>query len=144
MELKPRTRKEFLIADFIDKDTPDIVPKTRSEMFLKQMLDKISTGGSGSGGGGAFVVTFETADMQTWTADKTFEEISQAHNNGSVCVANMPALGYVAYLSGVVEGQAAAFTLTAYTAEIKKVTFITARVTTDGTVSVDMGQLSIT
>lgn len=42
MELKPRTRKEFLIADFIDKDTPDIVPKTRSEMFLKQMLDKSS------------------------------------------------------------------------------------------------------
>lgn len=42
MALKPRTRKEFLIADFIDKDTPDIVPKTRSEMFLKQMLDKSS------------------------------------------------------------------------------------------------------
>lgn len=39
-------------------------------------------GGGGGAGGGIFTVTFSTEDMQTWTADKSNAEITDAFKAG--------------------------------------------------------------
>lgn len=96
----------------------------------------------GGGGAGAFVVNLSTEDMQTWTADKTFEEIEQAHNDGAVCMVKIPAFGYCAYLAIVSAGQYAAFTFSAYSAIGKSVTFFSILVNVGGTVTVDMATVS--
>lgn len=74
MALKPITRKEQIIAG------KDLTPITRKEMFLKQLA-----GGSGGGGAGAgeMVVHVTNDDGAPWfSADKTFEEIAEAVENG--------------------------------------------------------------
>ena len=77
MELEPITRQEQIIAG------KDLEPITRMEKFLKQY-------GGGSGGGASqFVVTFNVADMQNWTCDKTLAEITEAINSGEEVVGSI-------------------------------------------------------
>lgn len=77
MALEPITRQEKIIAG------KDLEPITRMEKFLKQY-------GGGSGGGASqFVVTFNSADMQNWTCDKTLSEITEAINSGKEVVGSV-------------------------------------------------------
>ena len=69
MALEPITREEQIIAG------KDLKPITRMEMFLKEY-------GGGGGKSQAFVVNFNTQDMQTWTCDKTPAEIAKVFEDG--------------------------------------------------------------
>lgn len=48
----------------------------------------ITTSVSPISGGGAMFVTFSSEDGETWTADKTFSEVYEAYQNGSMIYAN--------------------------------------------------------
>ena len=63
MALEPITRQEKIIAG------QDLTPITRMEKFLKEF---------GGSGGGEMVVNITSEDGSTYTADKTFVEISEA------------------------------------------------------------------
>lgn len=85
----PTSRREMLLDALAKGEECPIVPATREEMYLVEQARREANSG-------AFVVTFDTEDWSTFTADKTFAEVLEAYNAKKYIYALSPT-GYAVY-----------------------------------------------
>lgn len=86
MELTPKTRKETFLAAAGGQDVTTPTPITREEVFLDAIAKGGGSGGGSSGGGTLKVNMTETesGDKTIYTLDKTWKQISDAIENGTI------------------------------------------------------------
>lgn len=93
MPLTPNNRNEAWMKGMVDGST-DLTPNNRKEHWYKEIVDAIGSGGGGGTGGGAFVVN--TVDGDELTLDKTWQDIKDAYDAGSVVMMyDETAIGYL-------------------------------------------------
>lgn len=74
--------------------------RSKAPMYTSDQIDIMIDGGGGGGGGGLFLVEVETSSVSDLisvvSADKTFDEITEAIEDGMGVVLHDPGYGYVA------------------------------------------------
>jgi len=91
------TRQKILLAKIAGEDvsletmTPPVAANTEEELMLKiaDRLDAMSEDGSEEesvDSSGTFLVTISQSGTTSYSADKTYEEIDEAYNSGSVVI----------------------------------------------------------
>lgn len=99
MELTPKTRKETFLAAAGGQDVTTPTPVTREEVFLNAIANG-GGGGGGSSGGGALRVNV-VAESGGKTLDKTWKQISDAIENGTIPYVVDNESGFVNTLSSI-------------------------------------------
>lgn len=84
----PLTREDNFLAKIAgDPDADESMkPRTRKEYFLNQIAENGGGGGGGTGGG----VLIVNMDEDTFTLDKTWQEITNALGAGTVLIVPYP------------------------------------------------------
>lgn len=78
MPLTPNNREEHWLQGMVDGQTT-LEPNKRREYWYKEIVDAIGSGGGGGTGGGVLVVNDDNG-----TLDKTWKEISDAFDAGTL------------------------------------------------------------